>query len=51
MNPFHRSIEETTEPFNSKLLLISTISWSPYYHASWKIKSVLKENNEQDQMS
>ena len=31
-NQFHRSIEERTEPYNSKLLLIpTTITGSPYY--------------------
>ena len=39
--PYHRPIEKRKEPFISKLLLISTISGSPYYHNSWKTKSVL----------
>ena len=51
MNPFHRSIEEWIEPYDSKLLLIPTISGSPYYHNSKKRKSVLWKVNEQDDMS
>ena len=51
MNPFHRPIEDRIEPCNSKLLLIPTISGSPYYHTFLKIKSVLKESNEYDHMS
>ena len=51
MNPFHRPLEIRIKPYNSKLLLIPTIRGSPYYHISWKIKSALLENNEQDHMS
>ena len=47
MNPFHRPIEERIEPYNSNLLLISTVSGSPYCHNSRKTKSVLQEVNEQ----
>ena len=51
MNQFHRPIEKTIEPWLSKLLLIPTISGLPYYHSSWKIKSILLENKEQDHTS
>ena len=51
MNQFHRSIEERIEAYNSKLLLIPTIRGSPYYYTSWKINSVLKENNKHYHMS
>ena len=51
MNPFHRSIEERIEPYNPKLLLISTISGSTYYPTSSKTKLLLQEVNEQDRMS
>ena len=51
MNPFHRPMEERKEPYNSKLLVIPTVSGSPYYHNSRKAKSVLSEVNEQDRMS
>ena len=51
MNPFQRAVEERIGSYYSKLLLIPTISGSPYYHNSWKTKSVLKEVNEQDDTS
>ena len=32
MNSFHKPIEERIEPYNSKLLLIPTVSGIPYCH-------------------
>ena len=34
MNPLHKPLEERIEPYNLKLLLIPTISGSPYYRTS-----------------
>ena len=48
MNPFHRSLRGKLKHYNSKLLLIPTVSMSRYHHTSWKTKSVLQE---QDNMS
>ena len=51
LNQFLCSAEERIEPYSSKLFLNPTIRGSPYYHPSWKISSILQENNEQDHMS
>ena len=40
---FNRSIEERIDPYSSKLFLIPTIRWSPYYHTSWKQNQFYKK--------